>query len=188
MTVGTSGSCRTFPSMGHYRFYELDPSDHIMAGYSVECGSTPTRCARLAHSWNGRPGRSLEEHQLRRPPERGGPVALGPLAGRLDRPGLARSCCCSTCGGSTTEIYRPGECRSSRTLGRVWALVLQAGAGGDRVPARTEFGCRYRRLSAPSSSAVVTGDAAPGPLRQWQFAARLRGPSRTAVARRAGVA
>jgi hypothetical protein len=25
--------------MGHYRFYELDPSDHIMAGYSVECGS-----------------------------------------------------------------------------------------------------------------------------------------------------
>jgi hypothetical protein len=25
--------------MGHYRFYELDLSDHIMAGYSVECGS-----------------------------------------------------------------------------------------------------------------------------------------------------
>ena len=23
--------------MGHYRFYELDPSDHITAGYSVEC-------------------------------------------------------------------------------------------------------------------------------------------------------
>jgi hypothetical protein len=25
--------------MGHYRIYELDPSDHITAGYSVECGS-----------------------------------------------------------------------------------------------------------------------------------------------------
>ena len=25
--------------MGHYRFYELNPSDHITAGYSVECGS-----------------------------------------------------------------------------------------------------------------------------------------------------
>jgi hypothetical protein len=25
--------------MGHYRFYKLDPSDHITAGYSVECGS-----------------------------------------------------------------------------------------------------------------------------------------------------
>ena len=25
--------------MGHYRFYELDPSDHITAGFSVECGS-----------------------------------------------------------------------------------------------------------------------------------------------------
>ena len=36
---GQLGGCRTFPSMGHYRFYELDPSDHIMAGYSVECGS-----------------------------------------------------------------------------------------------------------------------------------------------------
>jgi hypothetical protein len=29
---------RTFPSIGHYCFYELDPPDHIMAGYSVECG------------------------------------------------------------------------------------------------------------------------------------------------------
>jgi len=25
--------------MGHCRFYELNPSDHITAGYSVECGS-----------------------------------------------------------------------------------------------------------------------------------------------------
>ncbi len=29
----------TFLSMTHYRFYELDRSDHIGAGYSVECGS-----------------------------------------------------------------------------------------------------------------------------------------------------
>ena len=28
-----------FPSMGHYRFYELNPSDHITGGHSVECGS-----------------------------------------------------------------------------------------------------------------------------------------------------
>jgi hypothetical protein len=39
MVGGTPGDCPTFPSMGHYRFYQLDPSDHIMAGYSVECGS-----------------------------------------------------------------------------------------------------------------------------------------------------
>ena len=25
--------------MGHYRFYELDQSDHITVGYSIECGS-----------------------------------------------------------------------------------------------------------------------------------------------------
>ena len=25
--------------MGHYRIYQLDPSDHITAGFSVECGS-----------------------------------------------------------------------------------------------------------------------------------------------------
>jgi hypothetical protein len=25
--------------MDHYRIYELDPSDRITAGYSVECGS-----------------------------------------------------------------------------------------------------------------------------------------------------
>jgi hypothetical protein len=25
--------------MGHYRIYQLDLSDHIMAGFSVECGS-----------------------------------------------------------------------------------------------------------------------------------------------------
>jgi hypothetical protein len=33
------GLLPAFPSMGHYRFYELDPSHHITAGYSVECGS-----------------------------------------------------------------------------------------------------------------------------------------------------
>jgi hypothetical protein len=25
--------------MGHYRIYQIDPSDHITAGFSVECGS-----------------------------------------------------------------------------------------------------------------------------------------------------
>ena len=30
---------RTFLGVNHYRFYELDHSDHIEAGYSVECGS-----------------------------------------------------------------------------------------------------------------------------------------------------
>jgi hypothetical protein len=25
--------------MGHYRIYQLDPSGHVTAGYSVECGS-----------------------------------------------------------------------------------------------------------------------------------------------------
>jgi hypothetical protein len=25
--------------MRHYRFYELDPADHITAGYSVDCPS-----------------------------------------------------------------------------------------------------------------------------------------------------
>jgi hypothetical protein len=36
---GNWGCCRTFPNMGHYRIYQLDPSDHITAGFSVECGS-----------------------------------------------------------------------------------------------------------------------------------------------------
>jgi hypothetical protein len=36
---GNWGCCRTFPSMGHYRIYQLDPSDHVTAGFSVECGS-----------------------------------------------------------------------------------------------------------------------------------------------------
>ena len=25
--------------MGHYRIYQIDPSDHIRAGFSIECGS-----------------------------------------------------------------------------------------------------------------------------------------------------
>ena len=31
--------CRTLSSMAQYRIYELDPSDHITAGYTIECGS-----------------------------------------------------------------------------------------------------------------------------------------------------
>ena len=38
-TPATEFAAGRFPSMGHYRFYELDPADHITAGYSVECGS-----------------------------------------------------------------------------------------------------------------------------------------------------
>ena len=37
--AGNWAAGRTFQSMGHYRFYELDPFDHITAGYSVDCGS-----------------------------------------------------------------------------------------------------------------------------------------------------
>ena len=37
--AGNWAAGRTFQSMGHYRFYELDPFDHITAGYSVECRS-----------------------------------------------------------------------------------------------------------------------------------------------------
>jgi len=29
--------------MGHYRIYQLDPSNHIAAGFSVECGSDAAR-------------------------------------------------------------------------------------------------------------------------------------------------
>ena len=39
MTQATQGGRRTFPSRGFYRIYQLDPSDHITAGFSVECGS-----------------------------------------------------------------------------------------------------------------------------------------------------
>jgi hypothetical protein len=39
MTPATGGCCRAFPRIGHYRIYQLDPSDHITAGFSVECGS-----------------------------------------------------------------------------------------------------------------------------------------------------
>jgi len=48
MTPATGGCCRTFASMGHYRIYQLDPSDHITAGFSVECESdaAATRAAR----------------------------------------------------------------------------------------------------------------------------------------------
>jgi hypothetical protein len=28
--------------MGHYRIYQLDPSNHVTAGFSVECGSDAT--------------------------------------------------------------------------------------------------------------------------------------------------
>ena len=69
--------------MGHYRFYEIDPYDNITVGYSVECRSDTD--ALRAHTFGtGSGGRSLEEQQPRRPPERRGPAALGPVAGRLD--------------------------------------------------------------------------------------------------------
>jgi len=39
LSRGHRGRRRTFPNMGHYRIYQLDPSDHITAGFSVECES-----------------------------------------------------------------------------------------------------------------------------------------------------
>ena len=30
---------RRFGGMGHYRVYQLDPSDHVAAGFSIECPS-----------------------------------------------------------------------------------------------------------------------------------------------------
>ena len=39
MTDATQVAAGRFGSMGHYRIYQLDPSDHITAGFSVECGS-----------------------------------------------------------------------------------------------------------------------------------------------------
>lgn len=46
--AGNWGCRRTFPSMDHYRIYQLDPSDHITAGFSIECESddAATRAAR----------------------------------------------------------------------------------------------------------------------------------------------
>ena len=40
--AGNQSGYRTFPSMAHYRVYELDSFGHIAAGYSVECGSDAT--------------------------------------------------------------------------------------------------------------------------------------------------
>jgi hypothetical protein len=39
--------------MGHYRFYELDLSDHLTVGYSLECGSDAEamRAARTRLEW-----------------------------------------------------------------------------------------------------------------------------------------
>ena len=39
------GCRRAFPRMAHYRFCEIDPSDHIAAGYSVEYRSDAARDA-----------------------------------------------------------------------------------------------------------------------------------------------
>jgi hypothetical protein len=39
MTEATQVASGRFGNMGHYRIYQLDPSDHITAGFSVECGS-----------------------------------------------------------------------------------------------------------------------------------------------------
>ena len=60
----------TFRGLNHYRFYELDHSDHIEADYSVECGSDAdavrTAGRLLEHSpaaavevWQG-PGRVIQ--------------------------------------------------------------------------------------------------------------------------------
>jgi hypothetical protein len=51
--------------MGHYRFYELNPSDHITAGYSVECGSDAE--AARSKSVRAARGRGVDEQPLRRP-------------------------------------------------------------------------------------------------------------------------
>jgi hypothetical protein len=37
--AGNPSCRRTFPSAGHYGIYQLEPADHITAGFSVECGS-----------------------------------------------------------------------------------------------------------------------------------------------------
>ena len=39
VTPASGAAAERFQAMGHYRIYQLDPSDHITAGFSVECGS-----------------------------------------------------------------------------------------------------------------------------------------------------
>ena len=52
-------------------------------GIATSADRTPRRCARLAHSWNGRPGEGLEKRPLHRPPKPRGPAALGAVAERV---------------------------------------------------------------------------------------------------------
>ena len=52
-------------------------------GIATSADRTPRRCARLAHSWNGRPGEGRETRPLHRPPKPRGPAALGAVAERV---------------------------------------------------------------------------------------------------------
>ena len=74
-----------FPNMGHYRFYELSPSDHITAGHSIECGSDD-EAMRAARTLLERAAgvEVWTSNNCVGPPERRCPPSLGPAAGRLD--------------------------------------------------------------------------------------------------------
>ena len=71
--------------MGHYRFYELDPGDHITAGYSVECGSDAAamRAARTLLERSVGVEIWKSNHCVAHLSVEAGPAALGPVAERL---------------------------------------------------------------------------------------------------------
>jgi hypothetical protein len=53
----------TFRGVNHYRFYELDHSDHIEAGYSVECGSDADAVRAAGRLLENSPAASVEVWQ-----------------------------------------------------------------------------------------------------------------------------
>jgi hypothetical protein len=53
-SLGTEAAAERFQALGHYRIYQLDPSDHITAGFSVGVEVWKS-FNRVAHLSTGRP-------------------------------------------------------------------------------------------------------------------------------------
>ena len=83
---GTEAAAERFQAMGHYRIYQLDPSDHITAGFSVECGSD-TAAMRAARTLLERSAGVEVWKSANRLAHLSRPAVAGPLYGTYGRLG-----------------------------------------------------------------------------------------------------
>ena len=132
-------------------------------GIATSADRTPRRCARLAHSWNGRPGEGLEKRPLHRLPKPRGPAALGAVAERVADTLLAGAVApAALTAVGCRPSSRPAACAGNGRRGEfghsssnaAWGRLPYGRQPRDRVDP-------HRRISSLTWSSTTGGLSAP---------------------------